>query len=214
VAALPLAYGGRDRRLAFYHNDPHEYLPDERILAGPSPTRPPGHRHAPAARYGGAHQAGMAVGLRRHRNGLALVDAAGRIERGQPFPCTDLAGVPVTELPGSGVDTLFVDWPQGEAIRCAGPARSQRVSAFLDTRKPARGADRRRADGGFVVAVDDLTHTTSGSGRYSRLVETAHDAIVLAGPDGGWSSPIGRRRRPVRRPAGQLLALAWPPAAR
>jgi PAS domain S-box-containing protein len=212
VAALPLAYGGRVIGwLAFYHDEPHEYLPDERTLAGAF-----------------ADQAALAIGMRRlldtvvrikrewqsafdgTGNGLALVDAAGRIERANRF-LADLAGVPVTELPGSGVDTLFVDWPRGESdpLRRAGE-RSQRVSAFLDTRKGQHVVltATPRPGGGFVVAVDDLTHFVRLESRYSRLVETAHDAIVLAGPEGKvvFANPAAAELFGV--PAEQLLGAA------
>jgi two-component system NtrC family sensor kinase len=60
------------------------------------------------------------------------------------------------------------------------------VSLFLDT--PAGQhvvlTATPRSDGGFVVAVDDLTHYVRLEARYSRLVETAREAIILAGPDG------------------------------
>jgi len=188
VAALPLTYGGRVIGwLTFYHNEPHEYQPDDRLLAGAF-----------------ADQAALAIGMRRlldtvlrvkrewqsafdgTGNGLALVDSAGRIERANRF-LADLGGVPVTELPGRGIETLFGDWPAGEddPLRQAG-GRGQRVSLFLDARQGQHVVltATPRPDGGFVVAVDDLTHYVRLESRYSRLVETAHDAIVLAGPDG------------------------------
>jgi PAS domain S-box-containing protein len=188
VAALPLSYGGRVIGwLAFYHDEPHDYLPDERTLAGAF-----------------ADQAALAIGMRRlldtvvrikrewqsafdgTGNGLALVDKAGRIERANRF-LADLGGVPVTELPGSGVDALFVDWPEGERdpLRQA-RSRGQRVSLFLDTLLGQHVVltATPRPDGGFVVAVDDLTHYVRLESRYSRLLETAHDAIMLADPDG------------------------------
>ena len=209
VAALPLAYGGRVIGwLAFYHDEPHDYLPDERTLAGAF-----------------ADQAALAIGMRRlldmvvrikrewqsafdgTGNGLALVDSAGRIERANRF-LADLGGVPVTELPGSGLESLFVDWPRGEAdpLRQAG-GRGQRVSLYLDSRRGQHVVltATPRPGGGFVVAVDDLTHYIRLESRYSRLVETAHDAIMLAGPDGRvvFANPAAAEL--FGAPAGQLV---------
>jgi two-component system NtrC family sensor kinase len=189
VAALPLSYAGRVIGwLAFYHDAPRDYPTDERNLARAF-----------------ADQAALAIGMRRLLdtvvrvkrewqsafdgigNGLALVDAAGKIERANRF-LADLAGLRVTELPGVGIETLFVDWPGGERdpLRRPAAAESQRVSLFLDTRRGQHVVltATPRPDGGFVVAVDDLTHYVRLETRYSRLVETAHDAIILAGRDG------------------------------
>jgi PAS domain S-box-containing protein len=189
VAALPLSYGGRIIGwLAFYHDAPRDYPVEERTLAGAF-----------------ADQAALAIGMRRlldtvvrvkrewqsafdgTGNGLALVDGAGRIDRANRF-MADIAGVPVTEMPGRRLDALFVDWPRGgdDPLRQA-EGRAQRVSVFLDT---AGGQHvvltvTPRPDGGFVVAVDDLTHYVRLESRYSRLVETAHDAIIMTGPEGG-----------------------------
>ena len=188
VAALPLSYGGRVIGwLTFYHNEPHDYQPDERTLA-----------------IAFADQAALAIGMRRlldtvvrvkrewqsafdgTGNGLALLDASGKIERANRF-VSDLGGVSVTELPGHGIETLFSDWPKGEAdpLRQA-RGRGQRVSLFLDALQGQHVVltVTPRADGGFVAAVDDLTHYVRLESRYSRLVETAHDAIILAGQDG------------------------------
>lgn len=188
VAALPLCYGGGVIGwLTFYHNEPHDYKPDERTLA-----------------LAFADQAALAIGMRRlvdtvvrvkrewqsafdgTGNGLALLDPAGRIERANRF-LADLAGLTVTELPGQGIETLFTDWPRGEAdpLRQAG-GKGQRISLFLDARQGQHVVltATPRPDGGFVVAVDDLTHYVRLESRYSRLVETAHDAIILASPDG------------------------------
>ena len=108
------------------------------------------------------------------------------IERANRF-VADLAGVNVTELPGVPLARLFLDWPgpAGDPLSLA-RGRGYRVSQFLDT---PRGQHlvltaTPRPDGGFVVALDDLTQYVRLEARYSRLVETAHDAIVLAGPDG------------------------------
>ncbi len=186
VAVLPLSYGGGVIGwLSFYHNEPHEYAPDDRLLAGAF-----------------ADQAALAIGTRRlldtvlrvkrewqsafdgTGNGLALVDASGRIERANRY-LADLGGVPVTELPGTRIHELFRDWPRSEADPFR-EGHTQRVSLFLDalhgehvvlTLTP-------RPDGGYVVAVDDLTHYVRLESRYSRLVETAHDAIIVTDPSG------------------------------
>jgi len=82
---------------------------------------------------------------------------------------------------------LFLDWPLGDENPLAlARMRGYRVSQFLDT---PRGQHlvltvTPRPDGGFVVALDDLTQYVRLEARYSRLVETAHDAIILAGSDG------------------------------
>jgi PAS domain S-box-containing protein len=209
VAALPLSYGGRVIGwLAFYHDTPRDYPPDERTLAGAF-----------------ADQAALAIGMRRlldtvvrvkrewqsafdgTGNGLALVDGSGRIERANRF-LADIAAVPVTELPGKRLDALFVDWPTGEGdpLRQAA-GRAQRLSLFLRT---AQGQHfvltaTPRPDGGFVVAVDDLTHYVRLESRYIRLVETAHDAIILAGPDGKVVSANPAAAELFGRPAGDLL---------
>lgn len=188
VAALPLCYGGGVIGwLTFYHNEPHEYKPDERTLA-----------------MAFADQAALAIGMRRlvdtvvrvkrewqsafdgTGNGLALLDSAGRIERANRFLAA-LGGMSVTELPGQGIESLFTDWPSPDSdpLRQAG-GKGQRVSLFLDAKQGQHVVltATPRPDGGFVVAVDDLTHYVRLESRYSRLVETAHDAIVLASSDG------------------------------
>lgn len=188
VAALPLSYGGRVIGwLAFYHDEPRAYSPDERILA-----------------LAFADEAALAIGMRRlldtvvrvktewqtafdgTGNGLALVDAEGRLERANRF-VANLAGVSVTALPGLPLARLFVDWPDGGSDPLTeARQRGDRVSRFLATPRGQHVAltATPRPGGGFVVALDDLTHYVRLEARYSRLVETANDAIVLAGPDG------------------------------
>lgn len=187
VAALPLTYGRRVIGwLAFYHNAPRDYSPDERTLA-----------------VAFADQAALAIGMRRlldtvvrvktewqsafdgTGSGLALVDGEGRIERANRF-VADLAGVNVTELPGTPISALFRDWPRPSAdVLAESRRRGHRMSHFLDTTRGLHFAVTAtpRPDGGFVVALDDLTQYVRLEARYSRLVETAHDAIILAGPD-------------------------------
>ncbi len=188
VAALPLSYSGRVIGwLGFYHDAPRAYSPEERVLA-----------------CAFADQASLAIGMRRlldtvvrvktewqtafdgTGNGLALVDAEGRIERANRF-VAELAGINVTELPGLPLPQVFTGWPAPEQDPLdQARLRGHRVSIFLDapsgqhvvlTATP-------RADGGFVVALDDLTHYVRLEARYSRLVETALEAIVLADAEG------------------------------
>lgn len=188
VAALPLSYQERIIGwLAFYHDAPRVYSADERLLASAF-----------------ADQASLAIGMRRlldtlvrvktewqtafdgTGSGLALVDGGGHIERANRF-VADLAGVGVTDLPGLPLTRLFSRWPDPDQDPLAqARTRGHRVSVFLD----ANGGQHMvltaapRADGGFVVALDDLTHYVRLEARYSRLVETTQEAIVLSGPDG------------------------------
>ncbi|HWA57358.1 MAG TPA: PAS domain S-box protein [Gemmatimonadales bacterium] len=207
VAVLPLSYGGRVIGwLGFYHDEPHGYAPEERILAGAF-----------------ADQAALAIGTRRlldtvlrvkrewqsafdgTGNGLALVDAEGRIERANRF-LADLGGMPVTELPGTALCALFRDWPGAEADPFR-QATGQRVSLFLDARHGEHVVltATPRPDGGYVVAVDDLTHYIRLESRYSRLVETAHDAIVLADSAGRVISANPAAAELFGQPAAQLV---------
>ncbi len=188
AAALPLVYDGRTIGwLSFYHDAPCEYDDEARILARAF-----------------ADQAALAIGSRRlvetvvrvkqewqtafdgTGNGLALLDQEGRVERANRF-LAELAGVPVTELRGMPIARLFVDWPaeDRDPLRQAA-TRGHRTSLFLDTPQGQHVVltATPRPDGGFVVAVDDLTHYVRLEARYSRLVETAREAIILAGPDG------------------------------
>jgi PAS domain S-box-containing protein len=188
AAALPLCYNGKTIGfLTFYHDQPRDYDSEERILARAF-----------------ADQAALAIGTRQlvdtvvrvkqewqtafdgTGNGLALVNQDGKIERANRF-LSDLAGTTVTALPGIAISKLFVDWPGGDRdpLRQAS-TRGHRVSLFLDTPQGQHVVltATPRNDGGFVVAVDDLTHYVRLEARYSRLVETAREAIILAGPDG------------------------------
>jgi PAS domain S-box-containing protein len=188
VAALPLSFEERVIGwLAFYHDAPRAYSPEERVLASAF-----------------ADQASLAIGMRRlldtlvrvktewqtafdgTGSGLALVDAGGRIERANRF-VADIARVGVTDLPGLPLSRLFSQWPAPEQDPLdQARLRGHRVSTFLD----AAGGQHvvltaaPRADGGFVVALDDLTHYVRLEARYSRLVETVQEAIVLSGADG------------------------------
>jgi PAS domain S-box-containing protein len=118
-------------------------------------------------------------------SGLALVDDDGRIERANRF-IADLAGVEVTALPGLAIAGLFVDWPAGRDPLLEARRTGQRTSRFLDTVRGMHAVltATPRQGGGFVVAVDDLTQYVRLESRYSRLVATAEEAILLAGADG------------------------------
>jgi PAS domain S-box-containing protein len=214
LAALPLVYEGRVFGwLTFYHDAARDYAEDERMLARAF-----------------ADQAALAIGMRRlldtvvrvkrewqtafdgTGNGLALVDAEGRIERANRF-LASLAGVPVTALPGTRLQTLFDAWPEGGdcPLRQA-RERGLRVSQVLETRSGQHVVltATPRPDGGFVIAVDDLTEYVRLEARFSRLIETAHDAIMLAGPDGRvlFANPAAVELfgRPAERLAGAPLA--------
>ena len=188
VAALPLIFcGGVIGWMSFYHDQPREYAPDERQLARAF-----------------ADQAALAIGRSRLLetvsriktewqaafdgigSGLALVDASGRIERGNRF-MAGLAGVEITALPGILLAPLFRDWPLPPRDPLDGAARrGNRVSLFLNTTRGQHVALTAtvRPEGGFVVAVEDLTEYVRLEARYSQLVETAQEAIILTGADG------------------------------
>ncbi|MEO8635307.1 MAG: PAS domain S-box protein [Gemmatimonadales bacterium] len=188
VAALPLVFRGRIIGwLAFYHDQPREYAPDEQQLARAF-----------------ADQASLAIGRSRLLetvsriktewqaafdgigSGLALVDGNGRIERGNRFMAT-LARVEVTALPGILLAPLFRDWPPVSRDPLISAAkRGNRVSLFLNTTHGQHVAltVTPRPEGGFVVAVEDLTEYVRLEARYSQLVETAQEAIVLTDADG------------------------------
>jgi len=187
VAALPLSYGGRVIGwLAFYHDVPRVYAASERTLAM-------AFADLSALAIGRSRLADTMVRVKQEwqaafdgiGNGLALVDAQGRIERANRF-IADLAGVSVTELPGLPLDRVFPGWadagdPLGDARRSG-----QRISRFLDTLRGRHAvlSVTPRGAGGFVLAVDDVTHYVRLESRYSQLVATALEAILLADPAG------------------------------
>ncbi len=187
VAALPLSYGGRVMGwLAFYHDAPKAYASGERTLAR-------AFADLSALAIGRSRLTETVVRVKQEwqaafdgtGNGLALVDAAGRIERANRFMAT-IAGVEVTDLPGLPLERVFAGWPRaGDPL---GEARlsGQRTSRFLDTRlgQHAVLSVTPRRDGGFVIAVDDVTHYVRLESRYSRLVATAMEAILLTDPPG------------------------------
>lgn len=187
VAALPLSYGGRVIGwLAFYHDTPRIYAAGEQILAR-------AFADLSALAIGRSRLVDTVVKVKQEwqaafdgtGNGLALVDAHGNIERANRF-MADLAGVNVTELPGLPLERIFAQWP--EAGDPLGEARlsGQRTSRFLDTLRGRHTvlSATPRSDGGYVIAVDDVTHYVRLESRYSRLVATALEAILLADPDG------------------------------
>lgn len=187
VATLPLSHGGRVIGwLAFYHDAPRVYAAGERTLAR-------AFADLSAMAIGRSRLVDTVVRVKQEwqaafdgtGNGLALVDAHGRIERANRF-MAELAGVSVTELPGLPLDRVFAGWPDaGDPL---GEARltGQRTSRFLDTLRGRHAVltATPRSDGGFVIAVDDLTHYVRLESRYSRLVATALEAILLADPNG------------------------------
>jgi PAS domain S-box-containing protein len=207
IAALPLAFGGSVfGALAFYHDRPRRYAPHEQTLARAF-----------------ADQAALAIGKSRLfetvvkvkqewqsafdgvGSGLALVDARGRIERANRF-VAELARVPVTELPGIDIRGLFAGWPtDGSDPLSEARRRGGRWSGFFDTRdgRPVVVLTTPRPDGGFVVAVDDVTAYVRLEARYSRVVETARDTIILGDAEG---------RVTFANPAAETL-FGVPPAA-
>ncbi len=188
AALLPLVFGGETiGALAFYHDRPKHYTSEERRLA-----------------VAFADQAALAIGKSRlldqvsrvkrewqmafdaAGSGLAVVGYDGRIVRANRF-VAKLADVKVTELPQLDLRSLFSDWPTSdddplERARQTGHP----VSAMLD------GKDGRLlvvtatplAEGGLVVAIDDLTQIVRLETRFRRVVETAQDAIVLTEDEG------------------------------
>jgi two-component system NtrC family sensor kinase len=92
-------------------------------------------------------------------SGLALVEVSGEILRANRF-VANLAGVPVTALPGYDLRRLFGEWPQpeGDPLRqaIASGARVTRLLAGPSGRTLALTATP-RPDGGLVVAIDDVT---------------------------------------------------------
>jgi two-component system NtrC family sensor kinase len=188
VAALPLVFTGEAiGSLAFYHDTPRAWADDERRLA-----------------IAFADQAALAIGKSRlldqvsrikrewqsafdsTMNGLAIVGPGGDIIRANRF-VAQLAGVPVTSLPGLDLRALFVRWPDLEQD----PLREvletgRRVSVYLE----GRGGRHLvltvtpHPDGDLVVSIDDLTELRRLEDRFSRVVQTAHEAIVITGPSG------------------------------
>ncbi len=119
-------------------------------------------------------------------NGMALVDASGHIARGNRY-LAELAGVPVTSLPGLNLRTLFPGWPKpaGDPILLA-IAGNVRVSLPLESRDGRHLAVTAtpRPTGGLVIVVEDLTTLVRLEERFTRLVQTADDGIVIADLEG------------------------------
>ncbi len=188
VASLPLVFGGESMgALTFYHDAPRAYSEDERRLA-----------------IAFADQAALAIGKSRLLeqvsrikrewqsafdsigSGLAITESTGLITRGNRF-IAELAQVPVTALPGVEIQTLFAAWPQaGRDPLLEALATNARISTQLDSRDGRHLVltATPRPEGGLVVAVDDLTELVRLEERFSRVVQTAHDAILIAGLDG------------------------------
>ncbi len=188
VAVLPLVYAGRTMgALVFYHNGSYRYTADERRLA-----------------VAFADQAALAIGKSRLLdqvsrvkrewqqafdgcgNGLALVEQNGEVVRANRF-IADLVGLPVTELPGFDIRAAFRAWPKPEHDPLLqAVAQQARVSALLDGRSGRSFVltATPRPEGGLVVALDDLTEYLRLEARHTRVVNTAHDAIVIADAHG------------------------------
>ncbi len=187
AALLPLVFGGETiGALAFYHDRPKHYTSEERRLA-----------------VAFADQAALAIGKSRlldqvsrvkrewqmafdaAGSGLAVVGQDGLIVRANRF-VAKLADVKLTELPDLDLRTLFRHWPAaGDDPLARASETGHPVSAMLD------GKDGRLlvvtatplAEGGLVVAIDDLTQIVRLETRFRRVVETAQDAIVLTEDD-------------------------------
>ncbi|HXE57109.1 MAG TPA: GAF domain-containing protein [Gemmatimonadales bacterium] len=188
LAALPLIFADEViGALAFYHDHRKVYTADERRLATAF-----------------ADQAALAIGKSRlldqvsrvkrewqsafdaPGSGLAIVDPAGKILRANRA-VAELAGVPVTALPGLELRSFLPGWPEGDQSPLARAlAGGARVTTFLEA------PDGRRLvvsaapipDAGLMVAIDDVTEIARLEERFFRVVQTAYDAIVIADADG------------------------------
>jgi PAS domain S-box-containing protein len=188
AALLPLVFAGETiGALCFYHDRAREHTPDERRLA-----------------VAFADQAALAIGKSRlldlvtrikrewqtafdaTGSGLAILDAEGQIVRANRF-VADLAGLPVTGIPGTsfraalGSTSGEAQDPLAVARRTGAPVTelleldSGRALVLTATPLP---------EGGHVVALDDVSDLIRLENRFRMIVQSAHDAIILAGPDG------------------------------
>ena len=83
-----------------------------------------------------------------------------------------LAGVEITALPGIPLAPLFRDWPAPPLDPLVGAAvGGTRTSLVLNTTRGQHVAltATARPEGGFVVAVDDLTEYVRLEARYSHI---------------------------------------------
>ncbi len=187
TAALPLIFADETiGALCFYHDRGKVYSPDERRLATAFADQA-------ALAIGKSRLLDQVIGVKREwqsafdatGSGLAIVGADRRIVRANRF-VADLAGVQVTELPGLNLAALFPTWPDPEHDPLAGAVTSNStVAALID------GSGGRRfvvtaapmAHGAVMVAIDEVTELVRLEQRFSRVVQTAHDAIVITGAD-------------------------------
>ena len=188
LAVLPLCFAGEViGSIALYHDLPREYPAEERSIAV-------AFAEIAALAIGKSRLLEQVTRIKREwqsafdgtGSGLALVEASGHISRGNRF-LADLAGVPVTALPGLNIRSLFPAWP-----RPTDDPLLQALSSNLRVSQPLEGRDGRhlvvsatpRPMGGLVVSVEDLTALVQLEERFTRLVQTAEDAIVISDPDG------------------------------
>jgi PAS domain S-box-containing protein len=188
AAYLPLVFADETIGvLAFFHDRPREYSPEERRLA-----------------VAFADQAALAIGKSRlfdlvsrsrrewqtafdaAATGLAILDAQGRIARANRS-VADLAGVAVTEIVGRPFDGLFVGAGEGRQDPLALSARAG--SAVTDLLEAPDGRSlvitaTPLPEGGHVVAVDDVSQVLRLEQRFRLVVEAAHDAIILTDDQG------------------------------
>lgn len=185
---LPLEFGGEViGTLCYYHDRPRKAAADEEALAKAFAT-------VSALAIGQTRLLDQVTRIKREwqsafdgtGNGMALVDASGHIARGNRY-LAELAGVPVTTLPGLNVRTLFPGWPEpaNDPILLAMSGKV-RVSLPLESRDGRHLAVTAtpRPTGGLVIVVEDLTTLVRLEERFTRLVQTADDGIVIADLEG------------------------------
>ena len=185
---LPLGFGGEViGTLSYFHDGPRRSPADEAMLARAFAA-------VTSLAIGQTRLLDQVTRIKREwqsafdgtGNGMALVDASGHIARGNRY-LAELAGVPVTSLPGLNVRSLFPGWPEpaGDPILLA-VAGSVRVSLPLESRDGRHLAVTAtpRPTGGLVIVVEDLTTLVQLEERFTRLVQTADDGIVIADLEG------------------------------
>jgi PAS domain S-box-containing protein len=185
---LPLGFGGEIiGMLSYYHDRPRRSSPEEAGVARAFAA-------VTSLAIGQTRLLDQVTRIKREwqsafdgtGNGMALVDASGHIARGNRY-LAELAGVPVTSLPGLNLRTLFPGWPDpaGDPILLA-IAGQVRVSLPLESRDGRHLAITAtpRPTGGLVIVVEDLTTLVRLEERFTRLVQTADDGIVIADLEG------------------------------
>ena len=192
MGALPLTYSGETiGLLAFMHDEPHRWSPDERRVGAAF-----------------ADQAALAIGKSRllervtqvkaewqavfdtAPSGLAVLDPAGRIQRANRW-IADLAGVPVTALPGLELRVVTSEWPAGSTDPLT---RARAAGAPVTALLPGRGGRllvltvAPQEDGRCVAALDDVTEVVRTEARYHALFRAAPVAILTLDRDGRFQS--------------------------